>query len=123
MTVVSEQSSQYIQIPLHLLIGSVQVDQDWDTERAIPLSPSEDAPDDLTCSFLRLSNLPNYPLDRLSRYEATLWRQAYQILFALQFLECGKPWERMRARLSPEASGTEVRQILRELPPVKPITI
>jgi len=30
---------------------------------------------DLTRSFVRLSNLPTYPLDRLSRYEATLWRQ------------------------------------------------
>jgi len=28
--------------------------------------------DDLTRSFIRLSNLPTYPLDRLSRYEATL---------------------------------------------------
>jgi hypothetical protein len=26
--------------------------------------------------FLRLANLPNFPLDRLSRYEAMLWRQA-----------------------------------------------
>jgi hypothetical protein len=26
--------------------------------------------------FLRLANLPNFALDRLSRYEATLWRQA-----------------------------------------------
>ena len=34
--------------------------------------------DDLTRSFIRLSNLPTYPLDRLSRYEATLWRQACQ---------------------------------------------
>jgi hypothetical protein len=25
--------------------------------------------------FLRLANLPNYALDRLSRYEAILWRQ------------------------------------------------
>jgi hypothetical protein len=33
--------------------------------------------DDLTRSFVRLANLPTYPLDRLSRYEATLWRQAY----------------------------------------------
>jgi hypothetical protein len=35
--------------------------------------------DDLTRSFIRLSNLPTYPLDRLSRYEARLWRQACQI--------------------------------------------
>ena len=26
--------------------------------------------------FLRLANLPNYALDRLSRHEAILWRQA-----------------------------------------------
>jgi hypothetical protein len=45
-----------------------------------------DGSDDLTHSFVRLSNLPTYPLDRLSRYEATLWRQACQTLFALQIL-------------------------------------
>jgi hypothetical protein len=49
-------------------------------------SPSDQA-DDLTRSFVRLSNLPSYPLDRLSRYEATLWRQACQILFALRCLK------------------------------------
>jgi hypothetical protein len=43
-------------------------------------------PDDLTRSFVRLTNLPTYPLDRLSRYEATLWRQACQILFTLRCL-------------------------------------
>jgi len=42
--------------------------------------------DDLTWSFVRLSNLPTCPLDRLSRYEATLWRQACQILFAIRCL-------------------------------------
>ena len=46
--------------------------------------------------FLRLCNLPNYALDRLSRYEATLWRQAGQVLFALDNLDRGKPQERMR---------------------------
>ena len=54
--------------------------------------------DDLTRSFVRLSNLPTYPLDRLSRYEATLWRQACQILFSLQCLERRRPWERLRLR-------------------------
>jgi hypothetical protein len=53
--------------------------------------------DDLTQSFIRLSNLPTCPLDRLSRYEATLWRQACQILFALKFLD-SKPWTGMRWR-------------------------
>jgi hypothetical protein len=54
--------------------------------------------DDLTRSFVRLNNLPTYPLDRLSRYEATLWRQACQILWTLQCLSRRKPWERLRFR-------------------------
>jgi len=45
---------------------------------------------------LRLVNLPNYALDRLSRYEATLWRQAGRILFALDALDRRKPQERGR---------------------------
>jgi hypothetical protein len=70
-----------------------------DAEGSTSISASDGDPDDLTCSFVRLSNLPTYPLDRLSRYEATLWRQACQTLFALQFLERRKPWERMRPRI------------------------
>jgi len=46
--------------------------------------------------FLRLANLPNFALDRLSRYEATLWRQARQTLFALDALDRRKPQERGR---------------------------
>ena len=46
--------------------------------------------------FLRLANLPNFALDRLSRYEATLWRQAGRILFALDALDRRKPQERSR---------------------------
>ena len=53
-----------------------------------------DQSDDLTRSFVRLSNLPTYPLDRLSRYEAALWRQACQILFTLRCLDQRKPWQR-----------------------------
>jgi hypothetical protein len=51
---------------------------------------------DLALCFLRLANLPSYPLDRLSRYEAILWRQAGQILFALDALDRRKPQERGR---------------------------
>ena len=51
---------------------------------------------ELARCFLRLANLPNYALDRLSRYEATLWRQAGQILFALDALDRCKPWDRRR---------------------------
>ncbi|MGC1353215.1 MAG: hypothetical protein WA858_26095 [Xanthobacteraceae bacterium] len=47
-------------------------------------------------AFLRLANLPNFALDRLSRYEATLWRQAGQILFALDALDRREPQERGR---------------------------
>jgi len=36
---------------------------------------------------LRPANLPNFALDRLSRYEATLWRQAAQVLYALEVLD------------------------------------
>jgi len=59
-----------------------------------PADPS----DDLTRAFVRLSSLPTYPLDRLSRYEATLWRQASQILLTLECLDRRKPWERRRLR-------------------------
>jgi hypothetical protein len=57
-----------------------------------------DQTDNLAHVFVRLSNLPTYPLDRLSRYEATLWRQACQILFALQCLDRRRPWEIMKIR-------------------------
>jgi hypothetical protein len=46
--------------------------------------------------FLRLANLPNFALDRLSRYETALWRQAGQILYALETLDRRKPQERSR---------------------------
>ena len=57
---------------------------------------SLDAATDFARCFLRLANLPSYPLDRLSRYEAILWRQAGQILFALDALDRRKPQERGR---------------------------
>jgi hypothetical protein len=57
---------------------------------------SFDPATDLARCFLRLANLPSYPLDRLSRYEATLWRQAGQILFALDALDRRKPQDRGR---------------------------
>jgi hypothetical protein len=52
--------------------------------------------------FLRLANLPNFVLDRLSRYEATLWRQAARILFVLDALDGRKPQERRRYFYSPQ---------------------
>lgn len=51
---------------------------------------------ELARCFLRLANLPNFALDRLSRYEAALWRQAGQVLFALDALDRRKPQQRRR---------------------------
>jgi hypothetical protein len=69
---------------------------------------------DLAQCFLRLANLPSYALDRLSRYEATLWRQVAQILFALEALERRKPQERARhlnlnSRSAPPVDDDEER--------------
>ena len=41
---------------------------------------------DIGNCFLRLAVLPTFALDRLSRYEHLLWRQARQIVFALESL-------------------------------------
>jgi hypothetical protein len=42
---------------------------------------------DIALSYLRLANLDHELIDKLSRYEAGLWRQAVQTLFALQTLK------------------------------------
>ncbi len=41
---------------------------------------------DIAKTFLRLADLPTNALDRLSRYEQTLWRQARQIVSTLESL-------------------------------------
>jgi hypothetical protein len=41
---------------------------------------------DIANGFLRLAELPTFALDRLSRYEHLLWRQARQIVFTLESL-------------------------------------
>jgi hypothetical protein len=48
--------------------------------------PSSNSKTDIADCFLRLANLPTFPLDRLSRYEHVLWRQARQIVFTLESL-------------------------------------
>jgi hypothetical protein len=77
---------------------AVATNEDCGPERSATSTEPDDKSHDLTLAFLRLSNLPIYPLDRLSRYEATLWRQACQILFTLRYLDQRKPWERLRLR-------------------------
>jgi hypothetical protein len=57
----------------------------------IRVEPSIDPAADLTRCYSRLANLPDFALDRLSRYEATLWRQVGQVLFTLDALDRRKP--------------------------------
>jgi len=64
-----------------LLLGVVQ---ESDATEANELG--SDAKKDIADCFLRLADLPTSPLDRLSRYEHTLWRQARQIMFTLESL-------------------------------------
>src|SRR5262245_47755970 len=68
----------------------------------IPYSTRE--PDDpcidMARSFLRLASMPACQFDRLSRYEAVLWRQAGQLLFALDVLDRRNPQERGRRRVA-----------------------
>jgi hypothetical protein len=59
-----------------------------------PVSDSAFSGVEFARCFLRLANLPNFALDRLSRYESTLWRQAGRILYALETLDRRKPQER-----------------------------
>jgi len=47
---------------------------------------SSDSKTDIADCFLRLADLPTSALDRLSRYEHMLWRQARQIVFTLESL-------------------------------------
>jgi hypothetical protein len=47
---------------------------------------SSDSKKDIADCFLRLADLPTSALDRLSRYEHTLWRQARQLVFTLESL-------------------------------------
>ena len=47
---------------------------------------SSDSKKDIADCFLRLADLPTSALDRLSRYEHMLWRQARQIVFTLESL-------------------------------------
>ena len=60
------------------------------------LGPAIDPTVEVARCFLRFANLPNFALERLSRYEAILWRQAGQILLALDALDRRKPQERRR---------------------------
>jgi hypothetical protein len=55
-------------------------------EQADPAEQRLNSKTDIADGFLRLAALPTFALDRLSRYEHTLWRQARQIVFTLESL-------------------------------------
>ena len=50
------------------------------------MSPAAIQKTEIADCFLRLADLPTSALDRLSRYEHMLWRQARQIVFTLESL-------------------------------------
>jgi hypothetical protein len=97
-------SSREVVCALFGRADSVSVDSDPAPQRS--MYPTGDVPGSLRKSvnpttelarcFLLLADLPNYAFDRLSRYEANLWRQADQILFALDALDRRKPWDKRR---------------------------
>jgi hypothetical protein len=54
-----------------------------DEARRAQFTNVDDPSRDLTLSFLRLAHVDNGAFDRLSRYEAIIWRQIVQTLFVL----------------------------------------
>jgi hypothetical protein len=81
---------QHVFGPANLIVASIGT-----------LSTAVDPTVEFGRCYLRMANLPNFALDRLSRYEITLWRQVDQTLVALDALDRRKPQERRgRNRLS-----------------------
>ena len=64
-----------------IFLGAVQ-----ESDAADGNELSSDSKTDIADCFLRLADLPTFALDRLSRYEHMLWRQARQIVFTLESL-------------------------------------
>jgi hypothetical protein len=75
----SETSADYREDALFTLQGPQVLEPD--------VRPAKIPSRDIAVSFLRLANLDSELIDRLSRYEAGLWRQLVQTLFALQTLK------------------------------------
>jgi hypothetical protein len=87
---LGQHSVQYRDEPLSVASGEAGAAHLRDTASELANRP----PVELARCFLRLANLPNFALDRLSRYEASLWRQVVQTLFTLNVLDRHKPQER-----------------------------
>jgi hypothetical protein len=78
------------QAPVDNLLNDIEKVSDW------RMKATAAHPVGFARCFLRLANLPNFALDRLSRYEATLWRQTSRIIYTLETLDRRKPQERKR---------------------------
>jgi hypothetical protein len=77
-------------------LGDTRTSDFAPSPKAKSVGPAVDPTAEIARCFLRLANLPNYTLDRLSRYEVTLWRQVDQMLLTLDSLNRRKPQERRR---------------------------
>ena len=81
----------YQEVPASLATGELEMAHPSD-ESTGALTANRSV--DLASCFLRIANLPNCALDRLSRYEVALWRQVGQTLITLDALDRRKPQER-----------------------------
>jgi hypothetical protein len=97
----TRQLLQRSQDVVHAVFERADVDNRNSPIAALGGIKSDDPAIEFARCFLRLANLPNFALDRLSRYEAMLWRQAVRILFALHALDRHKPQERKRRVVIP----------------------
>jgi hypothetical protein len=85
--------------PRLTLVGSVNLPEQnqsalrtaRQSDAAVANEPSLNTKKDIGDCYLRLAELPTFVLDRLSRYEHLLWRQARQIVFTLEALRRRKP--------------------------------
>jgi hypothetical protein len=69
---------------LPFVVGPRQEEGSGGEDEVAPCNTLPISVRDLTCCFLRLSNVDNGAFDRLGRYNATLWKQTVQTLFLLQ---------------------------------------
>jgi hypothetical protein len=100
----ASQSSENPSDVIHALFGRAELSDSISNVRAqiradlaaLSRNSSRQPSVEFAQCFLRLANLPNFALDRLSRYEVMLWRQVGRILFALDELDRRKPQERTR---------------------------
>jgi hypothetical protein len=91
------QSRRGQRAPLYKIVNQSPESPDSETftsrvEPEVNASDRDGVADGLTQIYLRLCNLQSFPLDRLSRYEASLWRQAWQIMLILQSCGGRKRW-------------------------------